>query len=228
VRVAIIDYGIGNLGSLVAAFRRLGLEPEVWRGGSAIAEEQRAVVERRIDLVVLPGVGSLRHAADALKARGLWDLALEAHARDLPLLGICLGMQLFFQEGEEGGPGLGLLAGSVPRLKAQRLPHIGWNTAELLPGHPLPTAFEGLALPAWFYFVHSFRVNPLDPTVIQAVTRYGGEGAGGEIFPAVVGADNLLGVQFHPELSGAAGHRLLSNILGEVARHGTLAGTGPV
>lgn len=224
MRVALIDYGIGNLGSLVAAFRRLGLDPAVWQGGRDIEEQSAAIRSRGVDLVVLPGVGSLRHAAAALQARGLWDLTLEAHQRDIPLLGICLGMQLFFESGEEGGAGLGLLAGTVPRLKAERLPHIGWNTARVPPGRPLPAAFEGLALPAWFYFVHTYRVAPQDPDVIQAVTAYGEDTA----FPSMVGRHNLVGVQFHPELSGAAGHRLLSNLLGEVARHGNLAGIGPL
>ncbi|CAB1128233.1 Imidazole glycerol phosphate synthase subunit HisH [Candidatus Hydrogenisulfobacillus filiaventi] len=203
-RVAVIDYGIGNIGSIVAAWRRQPVDLLVWAPGDGA----RALDRVRRDpprLLVLPGVGSMAHAAEALEAEGYWEVVLEARARAVPLFGVCLGMQLLFESGEEGGHGFGFLAGDVPELQAPRLPHMGWNQVRFRPDSPLGA---GLGEAPWFYFVHSYRVRPRDPAVIAGETIYG------EVFPSALALPPLLfAAQFHPELSGVNGHRLLANVL---------------
>ena len=195
-KVAVIDYGNGNLGSLLSALKRLPVSAQVW---------QNQIDAGPVDAIIFPGVGALGSVIHHLELSRLRPI-LEQHVeRSHPVLGICLGMQLFFEDGDEGGSGLGWIAGSVPTLKAQVLPHIGWNTV----AHGQGAGNETQA-PA-YYFVHTYRVLPTNPDIIVGVTEYDGE-----TFPSIVRTRSLYGVQFHPELSGATGHRLLSQWLQEV------------
>ena len=197
-RVAIYDYGSGNLHSLGKALRRAGAEVDV------VADPGSAV---RADALVLPGVGAFGDAAGRLR-EGLGTLRA-ALAAGLPCLGICLGMQLLFAGSEEGaGEGLGVVPGRVRRLRAPRLPHMGWNDVEPGAGDPLVPAGEPLVA----YFAHSFVAEPAAEADVVAWTRYGGER-----FPAAVRRGRAWGVQFHPEKSAGGGLALLRRFV-EVAR----------
>ncbi len=172
------------------------------------------IVEQPGDLagvaaLVLPGVGATGAAMQRLHARDLVGAIKDWH---LPLLGICVGLQLFFDESEEdNGPCLGMVAGTVRRLRrTPRLPHIGWNDVAWK-GDRDPV-FAGIDAGTPFYFVHSFAPDPLDDTVTAATVDYG------EPFVAAVRSGNLVGVQFHPERSGEAGLRLLANFVAETTR----------
>ncbi len=191
MQVAIVDYAMGNLGSLEAMAARIGHTAVLWRQGG---------LPPGTDWVILPGVGSLLNAVSELRRRALAGPLEQAYRDQVPILGICLGVQLFFESGEEGGHGLGWLEGTVPKLAAPRTPHMGWNTVALRPGTPLSDAFD--REPA-FYFVHSYSVLPADPTVIWGETDYG------QRFASVIGRGALVGAQFHPELSGVEGRRFI-------------------
>lgn len=196
--IAIVDLGIGNLSSVRWALERMGQEvrmastPDDLRGAAGI---------------VLPGVGHFAAASERLRESGLRTAILQ-HARLLPLLGICLGMQLLFEGSEEGGEGLGLVEGSVRRLSPVGLPvpHTGWNTVEVLSSKGLC----GRAGSGDAYFVHAYAVEPDDPGSISAMSDYGGP------FVAAVERGKIFGVQFHPERSGAYGRRVLSSFIEEV------------
>lgn len=198
---AIVDYGVGNLKSVTNAMAYVGQDTLIT--GDA-AELERA------DAVILPGVGAFPDAADKLRRSGL-DRAVLAQAGRKPILGICLGMQLLFDWGEEGEhcEGLGLVSGSVERIQTElKLPHIGWNSLELQNGSPL---FRGLDDGAYVYFVHSFCGCARREEDVIARTRYG---------PSVVAAvahDGVYGCQFHPEKSGEVGLQILRNF-GELIR----------
>lgn len=196
--LVVVDYGIGNLGSALKAFRRLGV-PAVLSGDPRVLREAAALV--------LPGDGAFGAAMDELRARRLVEPLLEGAAEGTPLLGICVGMQLLFEESEEMGlhRGLALLPGRVRRLPPGRpVPHMGWNTLRPLRPHPV---LDGLGPDPYVYFVHSYYCEPRDPDVVMAVTEYGME------LPAIVGRGRVLGLQFHPEKSQGAGLRLLENAL---------------
>lgn len=207
--VAIIDYGSGNLRSAAKALERAAAESGAAARIAVTADaEQVAAAER----VVLPGVGAF---ADCL--RGLCALpgmieALEetVRRRGRPFLGICVGMQLMAERGFEHGrhAGLGWIGGEVvpiaPTDPALKVPHMGWNT--LLPRRPHPV-LAGIEAEMHAYFVHSYRFAPRDPADVLAETDYGGALA------AVIGRDNLVGTQFHPEKSQRVGLRLLANFL---------------
>jgi glutamine amidotransferase len=192
--IAIVDTGGANLASVLNALARLGAKGEV------VADPARV---RAAGRAILPGVGAAPEAAARLAANGLGDAV---RARVGPTLGICLGMQLFFEESEEGpARGLGLLPGSVRRLAPAGLPvpHMGWNAvSRRTDGEPL---LDGVADGAHFYFVHSYAAP--DGPWVAAACDYGGA------VPAVVRKGNFRGVQFHPERSGAAGARVLRNFL---------------
>lgn len=205
VEIAVLDYGNGNLGSLLAALRRLGQDPHVIRTSRDICH---------VDALIFPGVGSMKAVIDRLQAHGLLGWLNEMHAARTPILGICLGLQLFFDESAEGGEGLHWLSGSVPKIDAPILPHIGWNEVQTTPHSFL---WRNLAKPYTFYFVHTYRIQPADPEIIRGFTDYY------EHLPAAVSAPALYGVQFHPELSGKNGSRLLSNFLEMVENNGNLA-----
>lgn len=193
LRLVLLDSGGANIGSVQAAFARLGVDAPV---SSDIASIRRATH------VVLPGVGAAGSAMARLRTNGL-DRLIPTLTQ--PLLGICIGMQLLFERSEEGDcECLGLLPGAVRRLdEAQglRVPHMGWNRLKATSAHPL---IDGLA-DAWTYFVHSFAV-PSSPLALA-------EAMHGDRFAAVVGHGRVFGAQFHPERSGRAGARFLRNFL---------------
>ena len=197
MNIAVVDYGTGNLHSLVKALERGGanvwIEPDLTKALSA-------------DGIVLPGVGSFGAAASQLASGAV---ALQnAISRGKPCLGICLGMQLLFENSAEGpGNGLSALAGTVRRLDGRRVPHMGWNDVEMIDD----ALFAGIPH-CIAYFANSYVVQPADESEVIAWSRYGKER-----FPAAVRRDSVWGVQFHPEKSGPAGLRILNNFLAQVA-----------
>ena len=198
---AIVDYGVGNLKSVTNAMTYLGL--------SSIITSDPAELERS-DAIVLPGVGAFPDAAEKLRAPGL-DRVLAAQAARKPILGICLGMQLLFDEGEEVRPcrGLGLVPGRVKRIVTDRkLPHIGWNSLHFQNDAPI---FRGLPEDAFVYFVHTFCGEAAREEDVIARTDYGAS------VVAAVRCGNVYGCQFHPEKSGEAGLLILKNF-GELNR----------
>ncbi len=196
-RVAIIDYGVGNLRSVEKAFAATGCE--------AIVSADEAVL-RGAERLVLPGVGAFRACMGALRERGFDRLVHERVAAGVPLLGVCVGMQMLFEESEEFGHelGLGLLRGRVRRFAGDLLvPQVGWNNVRQRDtADPL---FDGIEDSAYFYFVHSFYCAATDAADVLGTTDYGDE------YASVVGRGHVFGVQFHPEKSQAAGLRLLHN-----------------
>jgi glutamine amidotransferase len=196
--IGIVDYGAGNLASVRNAFEHLGHDATVCRSPQELEPCGR---------IVLPGVGSFRSAMERLDALG-WTASLRQQAQaGKPLLGICLGMQLLFEQGEEHGPckGLGLLPGKVIRLAPAppwRIPHVGWNSLAEIRPHAL---LQGIKPQVDFYFVHSFHCVPYDPDTVMANCDYGGA------FVAAVGRGNVAGMQFHPEKSQPSGMRILEN-----------------
>jgi glutamine amidotransferase len=210
VTVAIIDYGSGNLRSAAKAFERAAAETGPSRAVRVTAEASGLDAASHI---VLPGVGAFGDCMTGLAAvAGMRD-ALERNviADGKPFLGICVGMQLMASRGVEHGvhEGLGWIDGDVARLApvdpALKIPHMGWNELEVLaPDHP---AFGGISTGAHAYFVHGYGLRPRNSGDLLARVDYGGPVA------AVVGRDNLLGTQFHPEKSQATGLRFITNFL---------------
>lgn len=199
--VIIIDYGMCNLGSVRRAFEECGADAIVSSNPSDLANADR---------VVLPGVGAFEKGMKNLKdggwVQGIRDIALE---KKVPLLGICLGMQLMSDKGYEGGEieGLGLIRGEVTRLQPksdERIPHIGWNEV----CHKRSSALlDDIKDHTDFYFVHSYEFKPARSEDVLATTPYCGE------FTSVVGRENILGVQFHPEKSQKPGFQIIRNFL---------------
>ncbi len=198
---AIVDYGVGNLKSVTNAMDYLGLR-------TVITGDPREL--ERADAILLPGVGAFPDAAEKLRATGL-DRVLRSQAGRKPMLGICLGMQLLFDESEEIRParGLGLVHGRVKRIETEyKLPHIGWNSLTFQNDSPL---FRGLEDGAWVYFVHSYCGVAADERDVTARTEYGPS------VVAAVGRGGVYGCQFHPEKSGEVGLRILKNF-GELSK----------
>jgi imidazole glycerol-phosphate synthase subunit HisH len=195
--IGVVDYGMGNRRSAEKALEHVGARVVL----SGDPERLRAM-----DGLVLPGVGAFPAAMAAIRAGGLDELLQERVGAGVPLLGLCLGMQLLFETSEEhgGATGLSLLAGSVRRLRAPglKLPHIGWS--ELCWRRATPLS-EGLPDPAYLYHVHSFAPAPTDEDVVLATADYG------EPFAAIVGQGNVFGTQSHPEKSSTHGLALLQN-----------------
>ncbi len=206
---AVIDYGMGNLRSVVKAIEHVAPQAEV-RLTSDAAEIARA------ERVVFPGQGAIGGCMTALDDLHLRD-ALQAAMRDKPFLGICLGLQALFEFSEEGGGtrGLAVLRGSVPRFPTERMrdphsgrplkvPHMGWNRVEQVKAHPL---WKGIADRERFYFVHSYYAEAAEPGDVAGATEYGIR------FTSAAGRANIFAVQFHPEKSAVAGLRLLENFM---------------
>jgi len=211
--IAIVDYGAANLLSITRALEACGGEVRV----TSAPDEALAA-----DGVVLPGVGAAGSAMQRLRRQGM-DTALRQIARDgKPLLGLCLGMQLLFEELEEdSATGLGVLPGSVPKLApGMKVPHMGWNTITWTPGARGTELFAGLEPGCHVYFVHSYHCVPADPRDTVAVTTYGGE------ICASVARDNTYGFQYHPEKSGEVGLRMLRTWLERISAAPRLAAKG--
>jgi glutamine amidotransferase len=202
-RIAILDYGVGNLRSVEKALEHIGAAAAITRD----PEEVRAC-----DGVVLPGVGAFPSAMERIRELGQDELIRERHDAGVPILGICLGLQLLFESTTElgGGLGLGLLGGEVRELEAPglKIPHIGWAPVRWEKGSELT---EGIADQTPFYLVHSFAPHPAGSDLL-------GTAAYGERFACAAERGNVYGVQFHPEKSSAAGLRLLANFAGICAR----------
>jgi glutamine amidotransferase len=196
--IAIVDYGMGNLRSVQKAFQAVGQEAVI------TAEPERIRLASR---VVLPGVGAFQDAMAELRRTGLEQAIVEFVQAGRPFLGVCLGLQLLFETSEEDGVhnGLGLLPGRVIRFRNQpdlKVPHMGWNVLR----HRRPCALlRGLEPEAYVYFVHSYYAKPSDPDLILAESDYAGP------FAAIVGKDNLLACQFHPEKSQRVGLAMYAN-----------------
>jgi len=202
VKIAIIDYGMGNLRSVANAFEAIGATPEIC---------DRPETIEGADRIVLPGVGAFGDGMESLRKRG-WIETLEDEVRrkGKPFLGLCLGLQLLATAGEEHGAhsGLGWIPGKVERFPdndpALRVPHIGWNDVVFSEGSRL---FEGLGAGGVFYFVHSFVFRPDDPALVSGRCSYGID------FCASVEKDNIFATQFHPEKSQKKGLAVLKNFL---------------
>jgi glutamine amidotransferase len=195
--IAIVDYGMGNLRSVEKAFEKLGVPTCV----TSTPEEVAGA-----NAVVVPGVGAFGDAMHELEKRNLTAVVTDQAARGIPLLGICLGLQVFFEESEEspGIRGLGLLSGKVKRFPKMglKVPHMGWNSLTIREASRL---FDGIPEGSFFYFVHSYYVEPLASECTAAWCEYGIR------FTAAVEKDNIFGVQFHPEKSQKVGLQVLAN-----------------
>jgi glutamine amidotransferase len=198
--VAIVDTGLGNLSSVAKGLERIGCQAEITCDAEKI---------RKSAGVVVPGQGAFRAFMDGLEQAGVRDAVVEAIDAGKPYLGICLGLQILFEESEEHGPvrGLGILRGSVlrfnpPQKERLKVPHMGWNQVEIKRQCPF---LEGVSNGDYFYFVHSYYVSPEDPMIVSTTTDYGIE------FTSSVSRGNLFACQFHPEKSQGLGLRILRN-----------------
>ncbi len=205
--VAVVDYGMGNLRSVAKAIEHVA--PHVIVQVTSNAEDIAAA-----DRVVVPGQGAMPDCMRELAARNLREAVIRA-AAEKPFLGICVGLQMLFGRAEEGNVmGLGILPGYVPRFPASamvasdgarlKVPHMGWNQVKQSFAHPM---WQGIEDDDRFYFVHSYYVEPEDPTLTAGVTNYG------IAFTSAIARDNIFAVQFHPEKSAQAGLRLLENFI---------------
>ena len=193
MKVAVVDYGVGNLHSIRKSMELFGARVEITRSPKVLEES---------DAIVLPGVGAFGSALAEMPR----EKVLEEILAGKPVLGVCLGMQLLFDWSEEGGtPGLGLLRGRVVRLpRSVKIPHIGWNTIEVRRNHPI---VADISSGSYFYFVHSYYTEVEDEKIVISTSEYGVS------FPAIVAHKNIIGTQFHPEKSGENGMRLLKNFI---------------
>lgn len=200
--ILIVDYGMGNLRSAQKGFEKAGLR-------AVISEDPEDI--RKADAVILPGVGAFKDCYEGLKSRGLIEPLLEAAHSGKPFLGICVGLQLLFEESEEGdgAPGLGLFPGRVLRFPDRnetglKVPHMGWNRLRAVPNRPCALLPDPSHQP-YMYFVHSYYAKPASDDLVLATCEYGVE------FAAIVGHDNVYAVQFHPEKSQQEGIAVLKS-----------------
>jgi len=199
LKIAVVDYGMGNLRSVSKAIERVAPNAEV-----RVTAGAREILSS--DKVVVPGQGAMPDCMRQLAASGAREAVVEA-ARAKPFLGICIGLQMLFERGEEGDtPGLALLGGEVPRFKLTglKIPHMGWNEVTQSRPHAL---WAGIPDSSRFYFVHSYYPAPRDAALTAATAVYG------RPFTCAVARDNIFAVQFHPEKSQSAGLQLLSNFV---------------
>ena len=193
--IAIIDYGMGNLRSVQKAFEYLG--------NKAVITQQPSEIQKA-DKVVLPGVGAFRDAMQTIKQKGIDKVLYDVVEQKKPLLGICLGMQMFFEKSYEYGEhkGLGILQGEIVKVPENvKIPHMGWNSLNIKKKSPL---FEGLSEEPYVYFVHSYHLNT-EADIVSATTYYGKE------IQVAAQKENVFALQFHPEKSGDVGLNILQN-----------------
>jgi glutamine amidotransferase len=193
--IAIIDYGAGNLRSVKKAFNYLQRE-------TIIATEPEEL--NKADKIVLPGVGAFQSAIEKLKETGFYEITYNWLFENKPFLGICLGMQMLFEESEEsrGIKGLGILKGKCSRFKKGKVPQMGWNQIKISKDSPI---LEGIKDESFFYFLHGYYVEVEDEEIVTATTDYFIQ------YSSMIEKGNIFAVQFHPEKSGQAGLRMLSN-----------------
>jgi glutamine amidotransferase len=199
LEIAVVDYGMGNLRSVSKALEHVAPGARVM-----VTADPRTILSS--ERIVVPGQGAMPDCMRQLGESGAREAVIAA-AREKPFLGLCIGMQMLFERGEEGDtPGLGLMPGRVPRLAAPGLeiPHMGWNEVFQARPHPL---WQGIADRTRFYFVHSYYPAPRDASLTAATCVYGAP------FTCAVARDNIFAVQFHPEKSQSAGLQLLSNFV---------------
>ena len=205
MKVAVIDYEVGNLANVYNAWKRLGVSVDITRDPAVI---------RQADFIELPGVGAIRDAMANLKKFELIPVLEEQVKAGKFFMGVCLGMQALFEKDYEGGEYdcLGFLPGNiVPFRTTLKVPHMGWNELEFRGSHWLQ---KGLPAHPYVYFVHSYHKSPADSPDVIATADYG------QAVPAICGRDNVLGFQFHPEKSGPVGARLLQNVIAYVQEKG--------
>lgn len=205
MKVAVIDYEVGNLANVYNAWKRLGVSVDITRDPEVI---------RQADFIELPGVGAIRDAMANLKKFELIPVLEEQVKAGKFFMGVCLGMQALFEKDYEGGEYdcLGFLPGDiVPFRTTLKVPHMGWNELEFRGSHWLQ---QGLPAHPYVYFVHSYHKSPADSPDVIATADYG------QAVPAICGRDNVLGFQFHPEKSGPVGARLLQNVIEHVQEKG--------
>ena len=196
--IAIVDYGAGNLRSVVNAIAKLGYQPRVTSNVKDVLDA---------DAVILPGVGAAAETVVNLRERGMAQIIHYLVSRGRPLLAVCVGMQVLFSGTEEGGwhECLGLIPGAVRRLPSGlKVPHMGWNQVKQTISHPI---FEGIPDEASFYFAHSYHVEPEDRSVVAGETEYGIR------LCSIIARGNLVATQFHPEKSGEIGLKLYDNFI---------------
>jgi len=202
LKIAVVDYGMGNIRSVSKALEHVAPAAEV-----LVTSNPETI--RAAERVVVPGQGAMPDCMRQLAASGAREAVIEA-TRSKPFLGICVGMQMLFERGEEGDtPGLGLLSGDVPRfpdgkMEGLKIPHMGWNQVSQVRPHPV---WEGVPDGSRFYFVHSYYPQPADGAMTAATCAYG------VTFTCAIARDNIFAVQFHPEKSQTFGLRLLSNFV---------------
>lgn len=204
--ITIIDYGAGNLFSVRKALEYFGAKVTVSDASSDILKAKG---------LVLPGVGAFGWGMKLLKEKGLCDSIKEAVDKGIPLLGVCLGLQLLFEESEESPEikGLGIIKGKVKKLQSNLpLPHIGWNQVRIVRDAPI---FKEIKSESFFYFVHSYYGEPIDKGLVCGETDYG------IIFPSAIWQNNVFAVQFHPEKSSKEGLRIYKNFLNIVYGNNT-------
>ena len=198
MKLVIVDYGAGNLRSVARAVAHAGGQPLITSSGRDV---------ERADALIVPGVGAAADTMANLKRHNMVAPIREYIASGRAFLGVCMGQQALFDVSEEGGehPCLGVLAGRVVRLPdGLKVPHMGWNRVRIVQPHPI---FENIPDGSYFYFVHSYYPRPDDAAIVIGETEYG------VTFASVVGRDNVVATQFHPEKSGATGLRMYENFL---------------